>query len=1018
MNNFNRINTVFGWITFLIAIAVYIMTLEQSVSLWDCGEFISASYRLQVVHPPGAPLFLMLGRLFTLFAEPGTNQVAIAVNMLSAVASAATVMFTFWITTHFAKKMLSIDLNAKTVELGNAITIIGAGLVAALSVTFMDTFWFNAVEAEVYASSSCFMALAFWAILKWEKVKDEPTSDRWIVFIAYIIGLGIGLHLLGILVVPAVFLYYFINKFGANKRNIIRASVIGLGSIAILQWVIIPKTPAVAAFFDRIFVNSFGLPFNSGVLFFLLLIVFGIVYGLRYTIKNNKPIANLAILCFAFIMLGFSSYSMVVIRSIAEPAINMNDPQDAESLLSYINREQYGSRPLLYGPYYNANLTDIEEGRAQYRRGDSAYEEIGTKQEPIYDDRFSTVLPRMGDMSEKARYYPLWNGMVKKFSGRNQLEQQLENVKSKKPSFANNMTFMFKYQLGWMYWRYFMWNFVGRQNDIQNVLGTTSDGNWISGVDFIDEARLGFSQDLPASLQYNKGRNTLFFLPLLLGILGIIVMYKKSKMDFYTVLVMFLFTGLLVVVYLNQPPMEPRERDYSSVGSFQTFCVWIGLSVIFLVDLFKKSVNKTIAAMGATVIALLVSPVLMGFHNWDDHDRSDRYLGISFAENYLNSCAPNAILFTNGDNDTYPLWYAQNVEGIRPDVRVINLSLLPTEWYSSALRRKVFDSEPLPLSIPAEKLVAGKRDYVRYFEAPNVNVDSFYPLDQVLEYVTSDDPKLKQRTNTNELINVFPVKKFSVKVDQKAAIASGYIPAKDTARIVDQLEWAINKSGLSKGDLVVLDIIATNAKTGWKRPIYWTTTTGSSVYMNLDKYFRHNGLTYQLLPVEANKQMRGMDDMDLLYNRLMKDYKWGNMEKGTMFLDDKAQLVPQNLRSLFIQVADYYANTGKPDTAAALVDKCYASMPETLLPMNLRLKAASADIYYKANQMEKGDQFLKEVGDNSYELIQYYKKFRTTDELNENMQILQSMGLLAREYKRDKLADTYDNLYKQVTTLQ
>ena len=396
-------------------------------------------------------------------------------------------------------------------------------------------------------------------------------------------------------------------------------------------------------------------------------------------------------------------------------------------------------------------------------------------------------------------------------------------------------------------------------------------------------------------------------------------------------------------------------------------------------------------------------------------------LYIAEAKNYLNSCSKNAILFTNGDNDTYPLLYVQSKYGYRTDVLVVNLSLLNTERYTNSLRETIIDAPGLPLSIPAEKLAAGKLDFVRYFEAPNVNVNSFYPLDQVLEYVTSDDPKLKQRTSTNELINVFPVKKFSVKVDKKAAIASGDIPAKDTARIVDQLEWAINKSFLTRAELVVLDIIATNAKAGWKRPIYWTTTTGSSVYMNLDKYFRHNGLTYQLLPVEANKQMRGMDDMDLLYNRLMKDYKWGNMEKGTMFLDDKAQLVPTTwhyLRSLFIQVADYYANTGKPDTAAALVDKCYASMPETLLPMNLRLKAASADIYYKTNQMEKGDQFLKEVGDNSYELIQYYKKFRTTDELKENMQILQSMGLLAREYKRDKLADTYDNLYKQVTTLQ
>ncbi|HBN02522.1 MAG TPA: DUF2723 domain-containing protein, partial [Bacteroidetes bacterium] len=541
MNNFKRINTIGGWLTFVIALAVYILTLEPSVSLWDCGEFISASYRLQVVHPPGAPLFLMLGRVFTLFAEPGTNEVAIAVNMLSAVASAATVMFTFWITTHFAKKILKLDLNTSSIELSSAIAILGSGLVAALSVTFMDTFWFSAVEAEVYAASSCFMALAFWAILKWERVKDEPTSDRWIVFIAYVIGLGIGLHLLNLLVVPAIILYYFINKFGVSTSNILKATAIGLGSIALLQWVVIPKTPEVAAFFDRIFVNSFGLPFNSGVLFFLLLIVLAIVFGLKYTIKNNKPMANLVILCYAFIMLGFSSYSMVVIRSIAGPAINMNDPQDAQSLLSYINREQYGSRPLVSGPYWNAQPTGIIETGKNYRRGDGEYIVTGEKQEYEFDSRSTTFLPRMGDMSEKSDYYPIWCDMDDMFYSIRSLEQkvqqdptntelqeQLKTAKATKPSFGNNMTFMFRYQLGWMYWRYFMWNFVGRQNDLQNVTGNSQQGNWISGIADFDEWRLRAPQQVTSQMEYNKARNVYYFLPLILGILGMIVMFKRA----------------------------------------------------------------------------------------------------------------------------------------------------------------------------------------------------------------------------------------------------------------------------------------------------------------------------------------------------------------------------------------------------------------------------------------------------------------------------------------------------------
>lgn len=1034
MNNFNRINTIFGWVAFLIAMAVYILTLEQSVSLWDCGEFISASYRLQVVHPPGAPLFLMLGRVFSIFAEPGTNEVAIAVNLLSAVASAATVMFTFWITSHFAKKILKVELNAKSVSLGDAIGILGSGLVAALSVTFMDTFWFSAVEAEVYAGSSCFMALAFWAVLKWEKVKDEERSDRWIVFIAYVVGLGIGLHLLNILVVPAIFLYYFVNKYGATVANLLKAALIGIGSIALLQWGIIPKTPEVAAWFDLLFVNSLGLPYNSGVLFFMVLIAVSIVLGLRYTAKHNKPVANLVILCYAFIMIGFSSYSMVVIRSIAEPAIDMNDPQDAQSLLSYINREQYGSRPLVHGPYWNARLTAIDEGKTQYRRGDEEYEVVGTKQEPVYDSRYSTFLPRMGDMSEKSKYYPIWCDMDEEFMTVSRLEQQvqadpsnadlqqqLEAANAKKPKFSNNMKFMFRYQLGWMYLRYFMWNFVGRQNDLQNVTGNSQQGNWISGIDGFDEWRLNAPMEVPSDMKYNKGRNTYFFLPLLLGLLGIWVMYKRSKMDFYTVLVMFLFTGLLVVIYLNQPPMEPRERDYTFAGSFQTFCIWIGLGVLFFVDVLRKYASKTVIASGATVIALLAAPYLMASQNWDDHDRSGRTLAISFAKNYLNSCEENAILFTNGDNDTYPLWYAQNVEGYRTDVRVINLSLLPTEWYSSALHRKVFDSEALPLSIPAEEMVAGKRDYIRFFDNKSFPQNQFYPLDQVLSYATSNDKSKMQRANSGELINVYPVKNFSLDVDKDAVMAMNYVPSKDTAKIVDKMYWNIGKNGLSKGDLVVLDIIATNAKTGWKRPIYWTTTTGSSVYLNLDKYLRHNGLTYQLLPIEANRSMRGMDDMDLLYKRLMEDYEWGGMENGELYLDDKAQLVPQNLRSLFVQVADYFSRSGNMEKATALLDKCYSSMPETVLPMRLNLKALSSDIYYRAGQTEKADKFTEEIGDTAFEMANYYAKFKTKGiqsverDRRDNLEVLRNIGALTKEYKRDELNKKYTDLYAQAS---
>ena len=851
---------------------------------------------------------------------------------------------------------------------------------------------------------------------------------------AYVVGLGIGLHLLNLLVIPAIFLYYFFNKYEYSRRNLIKAAAIGLGSIAVLQWGIIPKTPAIAAVFDKLFVNSFGLPYNSGVLFFMLLIGLATAFGLWWSKKNNKPITNLVLLCFAFIMLGFSSYSMIVVRSLAEPAIDMNDPEDAYSLLSYINREQYGERPLIKGHYWNARLFDIEEGKMQYRKGENGYEQTKRKQTPVYDPNYTTWLPRMADVSEKSQLYPLWAGMddvhyrimdlkqrIQQNPQDKKLQEQLAVAEMTKPTMANNLTFMFKYQIGWMYWRYFMWNFVGRQNDLQNITGNVQEGNWMSGIGFIDNMRLGPQDDLPSQLDYHKARNTYYFLPLILGLLGVFYQYKKRQMDFFAVLTMFLFTGILVVIYLNQPPMEPRERDYTNVGSYQTFAIWIGLGVLFVVDLLKKWLNAKTAAVAATVIGLMAAPVLMASQNWDDHDRSERYLGISFAKNYLESCKPNAILFTNGDNDTYPLWYAQNVEGIRTDIRIINLSLLPTEWYSDALRRKVFDSEPLPLSIPASKLVKGKREYLRFLENKSLDQNKFYPLDQVLDWMTSEDRNKMAQNNAGDIDNYYPVKRFSVAVDKDAVLASGRVGQDEADKIVDKIQWNIGRNGLSKGDIVVLDIIATNAKEGWKRPIYWTTTTGSSVYLNLDNYLRHNGLVYELIPVKANRNFRGMDDMPLLYNNLMNVYTWGNMEKGELFLDDKATLVPRNLRSLFIQVGDFYSRTNSHDSATALIDRCYEAMPESILPMDLRLKIASAEVYYRAGNTEKGDQFLTEVGDDAAELVVYYKRFPrrgklggVQQDLRYNLSIIKDVANTLKANNRTELSDKYEQRFNQL----
>lgn len=1007
MNNFKLVNIIFGWLVFAISLAVYMLTLEPSVSLWDCGEFISAAYRLQVVHPPGAPLFLLLGRMFTLFATPDTSSVAVAVNMLSATASAITVMFTFWIIVHFAKKILGIGLNQNEVSLPNALSVLSAGLVGALSLTFMDTFWFSAVEAEVYASSSMFTAIAFWAILRWETQREVDThADRWLIFIAYIVGLAIGLHLLNLLVIPAVVYYYYFNIYPYSRAHLIKSSAIGLGALAIVQWGIIPGVVYLTSRAELIFRNGFGLPFYSGMLFTVVALGALLVYGIYYTSKKNMAFWNTIVLCATFIMIGYSSYAMVVIRSLAEPPIDMNNPEEAFNLLSYINREQYGDRPLLYGPYYNAKLVDVKEGSMQYRKGQDQYEEIGPKTEPVYDDAFSTFFPRMGDMTEKAQGYPMWAG----------------SSQDKKPSFNENLRFLFRYQLGWMYWRYFMWNFAGRQSDVQNIDGNILEGNWISGIKFIDQWRLGNQDNLPTYLAENKARNKYYLLPFILGVLGILIQFKRQKLDAYATMALFLFTGILIIIYLNQPPLEPRERDYSHAGSFQTFCIWIGLGVLWIIEKLSKYVNRTTASLAALVIGLGASPVLMATENWDDHDRSDRYLGLSFAKNYLNSCAPNAILFTNGDNDTYPLWYAQNVEGIRKDVRIINMSLLSTDWYSDALRRKVFDSEPLPMSSKPEQMVAGVREYIRYFDGGKLDQNKYYPLMDVVQFMLSDDPSKKASYGT-ELVNYLPAKKFIVPVDRKSVVANGVVQEKDTAQIVDAIRFEYTQGGLYKGNLVVFDIIATNAAQGWKRPIYFTTTTGSSAYLNLDEYFRHEGLAYRLVPIKSDKNMRGMIDNDLLYDRLMKDYEWGNMEKGTMFLDDKATLVPRNLRILFAQVARNYSSSGNKERAIELLNKSFEVMPESILAYDLRLKLFYIDTYLDAGDKETGFAKMKELVEESKKQVNYFKRFTKTlhranvrTQLEEALTTINTCAQISRQYGNTELAGEYEKLFNELST--
>lgn len=1047
------INNLLGWLMFVIALTVYTLTLEPSVSLWDCGEFISAAAKLQVVHPPGAPFFLMVGRFFSMFAS-SHETIAFCVNMLSAVASALTVLFTFWITTHFAKKMVS-----ETESLSSRIAVFGSGIVAALALTFSDSFWFSAVEAEVYALSSFFTAITFWAALRWEE-SDSEYADKWIILIAYMIGLAIGTHLLNLLVIPAVVFIYYFKKFAPTRKGMIYSFLIGLVLLMFVQNGIIPGVPKLMSLADVLFVNSFGMGFNSGVIFILLLLVGGTAYGIYYfsKIKKNHNY-HLALLCFAYILLGYSSYTMVVVRSMDNPPIDMNNPEEPNNLLSYINREQYGDRPLLYGPYFNADVVDLDgdgradysEGSAQYRKDSTEYTLTGYKRDYKFEKEYSTLFPRMGDRDKpsSAAGYRSWSGMgdittqiyslkqqmsaAQSPKERQEFQSQINDLERRKPSFGNNISYLVNYQFYHMYLRYFLWNFVGRQSDQQaHDYNRVMDGNWLSGVKFIDNMRLGPQDGMPESMANNMGRNKYYFIPLILGILGIVLHFKKQKNDATVTAILFVFTGILIIVFLNQPPYEPRERDYSLVGSFQTFCIWIGLGVMFIWDKLRSKMGS-VAAAGLALVVSLSAPALMGSQGWDDHDRSGRYLGLDFAKDYLMSCPKNAVLFTNGDNDTYPLWYAQNVEGFRTDVRIINQSLLPTDWYSQVLLTKVYDSEPLPLTLKASDLKAGINDYFYYREGKKAQV----PVD--LSQFIKDLIKSGQNTYDN--------KRVRVPVDREAAIRAGLISEEDTGKIAPYIQIEIPGNGFSKGDLVLLDFIAQNAKTGWKRPICFSSTSGDDGFMGMQAYFVRKGLIFQMVPVrdpQARRNMIRMND-DVTYDLLMNKFKFsGIKEKPDFYLDDKANIVPQAIQNMFIVLAGDYLTkldelkfkdstlsseeskklSNKYRTRAIkLLDKCKLEYPERALPATLDTRFSMGMLYHEAGMNEQAEKEWNDLYEMCNKDISYFVKFDNytwynvdiyREKTKDAYDMLDRIINFGKQYKF-KSADKWEKRYKEVT---
>lgn len=910
--SFKRINNITGWVVFAIAAFVYLSTMEATASFWDCGEFISSVYKLQIPHPPGAPLFILLGRLFTIPLSP--DYAALGVNTMSALASAFTILFLFWTITHFGRKIYERKNFGASID-GHHFIIMAAGVVGALAYTFSDSFWYSAVEGEVYAMSSFFTAVVFWAALKWEEevsaeqlrgIKGHFTrADRWLILIFYLIGLSVGVHLLCLLTIPAIVMIYYFKRYKTTKWGPLWAFFAGCIITGIVQVPMVQWTIKLAGQFDILFKNSFNLPFFTGFAFFFILIAILIFFMMKLASKKNWNFLKLAMWVFAFVLLGISTYTTTLLRSNADPAIDMFNVDNPVSLVGYLGREQYGDWPILKGQDFTAQPTD-QTYEDTYVKGTNSYEKKGKKMVTTYDPADLHFFPRMWNSSNdqgQADYYASFAGI-----GKDPKTGQYLGA----PTMADNISFFISYQFNWMYLRYFLWNFAGKQNDLQGVSsGNVRDGNWITGIPFWDNARLGDQSKMPDSLKNNKANNKLFALPLLLGILGLIYQYKKDKKDTLVVALLFFFTGIAIVLYLNQAGNQPRERDYAFVGSFYAFAIWIGLGVFYVKDLFLKWLPSKSAAYAAGFLCLLAVPVLMAAQEWDDHDRSNKVLARDMAKDYLESCAPNAILITFGDNDTYPLWYAQEVQGIRKDIRVINSSLLGTDWYINQLRYKINNSAPINVIWTPEQIIGSKRDGIYFYpNLPNAQVDPNQPMDlytMMKDYAGSDDPS-RTLLNNGEYLNVYPTKKVKVPVNVDLVRKNGTVQPGDT--VLNEIVFDIPKNAIGKNESAILNIIAAN---NWERPIYFTSPYGE---LGFSQYLRADGLTYRLVPIK-NSEVNNKWAYDVMMNK----FAFGNANVPGVYFDEENRRHLNTLRMQFAQVANSLIESGNKEDARKLLER-------------------------------------------------------------------------------------------------
>lgn len=1183
---YNRLNILVGWLIFIASTYVFVSTIEPTASFWDCGEFIASSVKLEVGHPPGAPFFMLIGRFFSLFGDMESQ--AMWINVMSALSSSLTILFLFWTITHLAKRILSHNQEPTS---GATWAILGAGIVGAMAYTFSDSFWFSAVEGEVYAMSSLFTAVVFWAMLKWENVSHKVDGDRWIVLIAYLMGLSIGVHLLNLLAIPAIGIIYYFRNYEFSWKGLAYAAAASVGALGFMQAGIIPGTVELASFVELFTVNDLGMGFNTGLYVFVALLAtlvitliiqsrnpskskagiitaalvllfipvimapgdlvgplkkfvifvfFGGIGFVSFYLQQPSRLMNVIVTSVTAILIGYSSFTVILIRSAANPPMDENNPEHAFALLSYLNREQYGDRPLMSGQYFNApyDQSNFKDGKPTYApdydKGEYVITDDKKNSIPAFDSDFTSILPRMwSNQASHVKEYMKWAGikeselynpMVDKdgniqMDEYNQIKYDRSNPK-RKPSMSENIQFFWDYQIGWMYKRYFMWNFAGRQNDVQGH-GVFTDGNWLTGFNWFDENVLGLGpqENLPEYLANNPARNTFFMLPLILGILGMLYQFIRDWKGGVIVALLFFFTGLAIVIYLNQYPLQPRERDYAYAASFYAYGIWIGLGVLLIYEALRSFMSGAPSAIVSTALCFMGVPYIMGKEGWDDHDRSNTYTARDFALNYLNSCDENAVLFTNGDNDTFPLWYVQEVEEKRTDVRVVNLSLLNTDWYIDQQRRAAYEAAPVPFGMDKEKYVQGTRDaiyliesaagalgpyafmnekydrnkkkYQRRFEKVKSGVFevfensnfkqvnpkawesiierknnlTFVDMVQMVDYLKSQfktdkyeynkeswQEYLSQANNLkkdiqsikaldvrdalafatndeNALPNnsrkafYFPTKNFSVAVDSAKVIENGTLKEKYKDKMVDQVQWRIGKSMITKNDMMIMDLLANN---DWERPIYFAITTGNAAYIGLQRHFQCEGLTYRLVPMKTKglNGQTGKVDTEIMYQNLMNEFRWGGMDSTVertyviqsgdslatiaaavgstpndlrfqnpdidfspealtegkqltvqaplwIYLNENNQRMCMNLRNNFSRLAEALIAEGEKEKAEEVLDRCMQVMPESMVPYNYFVPMV-ADAYYKVGAKEKARWILNRLFDMYSKEMDYY----------------------------------------------